>query len=67
MLTPRGVEKKIKFGGGKKKKKIKRKASSSNKDSQLLKYFLVFLVVRQVSLGCVNELVPGKFWHSCCL
>lgn len=57
MLTPRGEE----------KEKRKIKESSSNKDSQMLKYFPVFLVVCQVSLGCVNELVPGKVWRSCCL
>lgn len=62
MLTPRGgerrEEKKKKVGGGREEK---RKNDSSNNDSQMLKYFPVFLVVCQVSLGCVNELVPGKF------
>lgn len=52
--------------GGRKRKKRKIK-ESSNKDSQMLKYFPVFLVVCQVLLGCVNELVLGKFWCSCCL
>lgn len=62
MLTPRGGERreekeKKRWGG----REEKRKNDSSNNDSQMLKYFPVFLVVCQVSLGCVNELVPGKF------
>lgn len=61
-VNPKGRRKK---GGGKKRggggEEEKRKKDSSNNDSQMLKYFPVFLVVCQVSLGCVNELVPGKF------